>query len=687
MPTDLLLQESEYRMKCLVRSKELYHGKGIALYGTGDNARTILEALKDENIIGLIDGNHTGEYFYNKFVLPLEEVGNAGIEVIIIAAIVSSSIYVEKRIINFCIERGIALIDMYGCDLIERRKNLLDQEINYCSMNAEKVVEKIKSNDMICVEADSCVCENNDGELVIRKRVIEQIKTALELGKKIYILRNDNIGANELAEAVDIFLNKDSYTIIPNNDTIGLSDGALRLGLEESFGRKTLYLGTEYNASMALAYAYKMDVILLKSIWSMIKDVSTVHLSRNVIEENCDRQFIKAVCSNYSSPFPNDINREGFGSMIRTPETGSRNTVLVVSFLIPRIDCDSGSKTIYQYIKLFRKKGYKVVLLPMDFARNKYADVFEDMGVEILAGEEYRASYPEWILKHSNEISFSFVAYPEVAFKIKELLSFCNIRTLYYGLDLHFRRKQREYKLSGNEYHKAESDRYREMEETVIKDVYASYFPSEEEVDIVKREFDLDSHYLTVLFYGESYQDKYDPLERKGIMYVGGYRLAPNVDAVEWFLRDVFPMVWEQSQIPFYIVGADEPQHLKEIVHPGVIHVGHVTDDELEDLYRKIKMVVIPIRYGAGVKGKVVDALYRGVPMVSTSIGIEGIPDAENIVKHDDTAIGFAQKVVSLYSDDDLLKEVSLKYKDLAMKYYSEEAAWNSLMKPFSENI
>ena len=95
-------------------------------------------------------------------------------------------------------------------------------------------------------------------------------------------------------------------------------------------------------------------------------------------------------------------------------------------------------------------------------------------------------------------------------------------------------------------------------------------------------------------------------------------------------------------------------------------------------------MAVIPLRYGAGVKGKVIEALYYGIPMITTSIGIEGITGAEKFVEISDEEEGFADKVVSLYNDTKRLVDAVQTYQDYVKAHCSVEAVWNHIKDDFT---
>ena len=102
---------------------------------------------------------------------------------------------------------------------------------------------------------------------------------------------------------------------------------------------------------------------------------------------------------------------------------------------------------------------------------------------------------------------------------------------------------------------------------------------------------------------------------------------------------------------------------------------GFLSDEDLEKLYRSCRMAIVPLRYGAGVKGKVVESAYYQIPLVTTSIGAEGIDTTMgNMVIHDN-AKEMAESICSLYYDFDALKKMSDCGAELIHKHYTLEEA------------
>ena len=154
---------------------------------------------------------------------------------------------------------------------------------------------------------------------------------------------------------------------------------------------------------------------------------------------------------------------------------------------------------------------------------------------------------------------------------------------------------------------------------------------------------------------------------------MGGFGHAPNLDAVLWFLEKVYPGVHEKLQVPFYIVGSRAPEEVARIAVDGVVVKGCVSDEELQELYGSCRLAVVPLRYGAGVKGKVIEALYYGLPVITTPVGAEGIEGIEDIALVREHEEEIAQVICEIYHDVERLKELSRRSRLYVQQHYNKE--------------
>jgi glycosyltransferase involved in cell wall biosynthesis len=164
---------------------------------------------------------------------------------------------------------------------------------------------------------------------------------------------------------------------------------------------------------------------------------------------------------------------------------------------------------------------------------------------------------------------------------------------------------------------------------------------------------------------------------RKDILFIGGFGHTPNIDGVIWFCKEIWPLIKEQNNyINFIVAGSNPPDEILALSNESIQVRGFVTDEELEDLYNGIKLIVVPLRYGAGIKGKTVGSMYKGIPIVSTTIGIEGMDgNYSQFLKPFDDAQAFANEVISLYADEERQKKMSAQEVEYINKYFTISAA------------
>ena len=365
-----------------------------------------------------------------------------------------------------------------------------------------------------------------------------------------------------------------------------------------------------------------------------------------------------------------------------------KKVILVIDHYVPTFDKDAGSKTTFQYIKLFLNKGYVVKFLGDNYGHEEpYTSVLEQLGVEVLYGDWFRDNIFTWIKENMDNIHLVYLNRPHIAEKYIDFIKDeTNIKVIYYGHDLHFVRMNREYELNKDEKIKEEAEVWKEKELSIMGKADISYYPSFVEVDeIHKVDENIRVKDITAYVYDKTQIDnKFNANERNGLLFVGGFSHAPNVDAIIWFCKEIFPIIREKIDIDLYIVGSNAPEEVKNLKAPGIVFKGFVSDDELENLYRNTRIVVAPLRYGAGVKGKIIEALNYGVPIVTTSIGAEGINDIDKIINVTDEPSDFAKAVMDIYNDESLLERMSYDEQKYIQDNFSVDAVWNKIAEDFN---
>ncbi|HZH31317.1 MAG TPA: glycosyltransferase [Pyrinomonadaceae bacterium] len=161
--------------------------------------------------------------------------------------------------------------------------------------------------------------------------------------------------------------------------------------------------------------------------------------------------------------------------------------------------------------------------------------------------------------------------------------------------------------------------------------------------------------------------------ERAHLLFLGNLAHRPNADAVHYFMRDIFPAVRRAlPQVKLYVVGDNVTPEIAAYASTEVEVLGYVPD--VEPLYRRCRLMVVPLRYGAGVKGKLGESLSYGLPVVTTSTGAEGFGltgGVEALIA--DEPGEFAAAVVRAYEREDLWEQLSEHGYRHVEKYFTPE--------------
>jgi Glycosyl transferases group 1 len=170
---------------------------------------------------------------------------------------------------------------------------------------------------------------------------------------------------------------------------------------------------------------------------------------------------------------------------------------------------------------------------------------------------------------------------------------------------------------------------------------------------------------------------------RHGLMFIGGFWHQPNEDAVCYFVDEVWPLIRrELPDIVFSVIGGHLSDRVSALASPSVRILGYVPDPST--YFVQSRVFVAPLRYGAGLKGKVGHSMSHGLPVVTTPIGAEGMMLEDETVLIASDAEAFAQAVVRLYSDEQLWSDLSRRSVEHIARHFSQEAALERLAKMFS---
>jgi len=358
-----------------------------------------------------------------------------------------------------------------------------------------------------------------------------------------------------------------------------------------------------------------------------------------------------------------------------------RRNVLVVDHYVPHYDRDAGSRCTFQYLRLLRELGFGVVFLGSNFARDEpYTTELQQLGIHVLYGHRCAREIDDWLRRYGLHFDYVCLNRPHVARDYIDLLRRHAplSRFVYFPVDLHFLRELRGYRTSRDIGNLRQAREWLAVDEEVIRKVDVVHVVSSYEEEVLNAMFPATTVRRIPLFWLDEVPGA-DPGSftlRRDILFVGGSGHPPNRNALEWLLAHVVPSLRERvSELRILVVGSWPEPEAAAFQQAGLIMLGSVSDEELTRLYERCRLVVVPLRYGAGVKGKIVEALCHGVPVVTTAIGAEGLPGVEEHVALADDPPQFAESIVRIYQDEDLWRRLAASSASYAATEFSRARA------------
>jgi GT2 family glycosyltransferase/glycosyltransferase involved in cell wall biosynthesis len=374
-------------------------------------------------------------------------------------------------------------------------------------------------------------------------------------------------------------------------------------------------------------------------------------------------------------------NQPKSGSEIELCRTHSQpKRILIFDACTPTPDQDSGSLRMINLIKILKELGYHVIFMPENFSYNdKYTQDLQQLGVECLYNPHIKN--PVDYLKEKGQfldvvmLSRYYVAEQVMPF-IRE---YCpKAQVVFDTVDLHYIRERRMAELSNDSKLAKMAEETKVKELAIAKACDLTLVVSPYEVKVLNKDIpDVQVKVLSNIH--EVYGCRKGFKQRKDIMFIGGYQHTPNVDAVEWFVKEIFPLIEKElPELKFHIIGSKAPKHIQVMARDNIVFQGFVED--IEPIMDDIRIAVAPLRYGAGVKGKVNMSMSYGQPVVGTKIAVEGMftVDEKDCLMAE-TPQEFAQKVIRLYQDETLWNAISRGGLENVQNYFSFESAKKSI--------
>lgn len=356
--------------------------------------------------------------------------------------------------------------------------------------------------------------------------------------------------------------------------------------------------------------------------------------------------------------------------------------ILIIDASTPEPDKDAGSVTAFHFMQSMVNDGHRVTFIPADnFAHlGHYTNDLQRIGVECLYGP-YCNSVKEYLEMHGKHLDIVFLYRVTYASKyIKLVKTLCpDARIVFDTVDLHYLREQRQAEVENSSALRKQAEKTKALELSVMSQSDATIVLSETEKEILTEEMpDADIHVIPLIL--EIPGRKKLLQDRKGIVFIGGFRHTPNIDAVLFFINDIWPTIRQKCpDMEFTVIGSHPPDELLDLKADGINVVGFVED--ISEYFDNTILSVVPLRFGAGIKGKIGTSLSYGVPVVGTAIATEGmgLEDRKNVLVAE-TAEEFTDAILKLSESEKLWQSLSDEGLAFVNDQYSLDAGNRRLL-------
>ena len=373
-------------------------------------------------------------------------------------------------------------------------------------------------------------------------------------------------------------------------------------------------------------------------------------------------------------------------TFLQRPRTPSGKNILVIDHHLPMPDRDSGSLRMFQILKILHRLGHRVTFLPDNLAdMPPYTCELQKRGIQVVH-HPYVKRVRDYLISHGP--MFDVVVLSRCDFARKHIadvrLHAPQSRIIFDTVDLHYLREQREAQLTQDPDVRRKAQEKQLLEDYLIKEADETWVVSPIEQQMLQENWPHKSIQLV-----SNIVDVAGPVTpfalRRDWLFIGGFQHRPNIDAVLFFVEEIYPLVRDRlPDTKFYIIGDKAPPEIVALASDRIIVAGLQRD--ARSFFDSVRLSVAPLRFGAGIKGKINQSMAFGVPVVATSIAVEGmnLADHEHVLVADEPQ-DFARALIELYESEELWKRLSQNGISKTQELYSTDAAREKLEFLFSD--
>ena len=355
----------------------------------------------------------------------------------------------------------------------------------------------------------------------------------------------------------------------------------------------------------------------------------------------------------------------------------NKTAVLWADDLIPDPTKDAGSMRTARLLSLTEELGHQIIFLPVH--QPYHSEKSQDLGLLVAKNISDAVEFT-----HAMNIEITHVWISRVTSAVQIMSDVIKeipgAKIIFDTVDLHHLRMKRESELEGSTEKAHIAADYKNRELRIIKLSDVSLVVSQYEKEYLQDLAELEKIQVLSLVHNST-DSPPDFSSTKGLIFIGGFNHTPNVSGIKWFVSKVWPLLPVQIQSEgLTIAGSNMPKEIEDLKNEFISPVGWVADSSAE--VRKHRISIAPLLVGAGVKGKVGESMAEGIPVVGTTIALEGMDatGGRDTLIADDPEM-FARHISDLYSNVDLWKSIQNAGFDLINNNFSDRVALEQLRK------
>jgi len=358
---------------------------------------------------------------------------------------------------------------------------------------------------------------------------------------------------------------------------------------------------------------------------------------------------------------------KGLENVLRASTRRSRGRIFVADYEVPQWDRHSGALRMSRILNILVELGWNVTFVPgNNDLTEPYTSELQQQGIEVA---RISGSIQEYLLsKGKNSFDLALLSRPEDGSRWLSAFRTYLPETpiIYDTVDLHVVRMQRGRSLGRSNLSLEEEERITSLESELIKAADLTFVVSETEKDWLAKEIpNAPVHVIGNVHSEDLSKTAFE--DRDGLLFVGSWAHPPNQDAIEFLVNEVMPLLWESNpNLILNLAGSGIPMQFGAKENRVICH-GWVED--LAPLYNKVLVSVAPLRYGAGLKGKVGESMCRGVPVVGTKVAFEGYEIGQHAeIIQSDTPEGLAKAISEISTQKEIWEKLRQSGRKLVVE-------------------